>query len=108
MSKLRKAQKKQSKQIEQELNIPVEGFYNYYAVPWDMNLYVKFPVSAIVIGFKDTKLAFKSSFEYESPENDFVKARDRFMGDNYLGSARETDTFRLKSIIGMRKELKTE
>lgn len=91
--------------ILEQYRIPVEGFYNYYSVPWDENLYVKFPTNRLVMEQNGTRIGFGSSFE--DTDDGFGKKLSKFMTEHYLGSARETDVHRLQYIIGDRVELKT-
>jgi hypothetical protein len=91
--------------ILEQYQIPVEGFYNYYAVPWDLGKYVKFPTDKIVAGYKSNTLGFVSSFGDTDRGKVENKRIHRFMETCYLGSARDTDTHRLKFIVGDRTEL---
>lgn len=96
----------------EEHQIPVKGFYNFYSVPWSQDHYIKFPTSMIIIN-GNHKMSFASSFDnkfedldLDSEDHVFEVNRDLFMQRHYLGSARETDTYRIKQVIGNRIELK--
>lgn len=94
-----------------EHQIPVEEFYNYYSVPWTKDYYVKFPTSMLVIMHDSNNIYFASSFkdsEYtdtDDSENTFETNRSLFMKRHYLGSARDTDIYRIKKLVGDRIEL---
>lgn len=91
--------------IQKQYEMDVEGFFNYYAVPWDQTKFIKFPADKIVFAYKDKNISFASSFEEDQVNKVEQKRLGKFMETCYLGSARETDTHRLKFMLGERTEL---
>lgn len=82
-----------------ELDIEVEGFYNFYRLPWDNGKYIKFPCPGLTIHMADSSVAFKA---HSSIDDNVMTA---FMEACYLGTARLTDIRRLHKITQYRTEL---
>lgn len=83
-------------EIEKGFQIPVEGFYNFYIVPWDSQKYVKFPCALLWVG-PDPKAnpAFGGSdFTIFAKDK---KIHEAFL-EGYLGTCRLTDKVRMEKI----------
>lgn len=98
-----KKNKKLADAVSKELEIPIKGFYNYYSVPWNPNLYIKFKVDCLLF---PTYLASDGPIDFSVHKKYNEESFNSFLRDNYLGSARLTDKRRLNKILGNRKELK--
>lgn len=81
-----------------------DEFYNFYAIPWRSDAYVKFLSKGIHINPNTSGLAF-SSHEYDESNEMLDKRITSFMESCYLGTARLSDTWRIASITGPLHEI---
>jgi hypothetical protein len=98
-----KKRRTRGEKLESDFQIPIEGFYNFYAVPWNSQQYVKFPCPLLwispdpkanpVFGASDHVIVARDEVAYE----EFQKG--------YLGTARLTDETRMNKITEYRTEL---
>ena len=81
--------------------VKIEGFYNYYSVPWKpYSEYVAFPVDTLIISSDHKSVFFSSPFDTDESKS--------FLSENYLGSAHKDDKKAIAEITEGREELVTD